>query len=65
MKKIDCIMLSNVMLLLSGSCKENTTTFNIPESRVGMFGYGSLMSKEFIESGLLDKKYDGPFISAP
>lgn len=29
-----------------------------------MFGYGSLMSKTFIESGLLEKDYKGPFLPA-
>lgn len=29
-----------------------------------MFGYGSLMSKTLIETGLLDKAYDGPFLPA-
>lgn len=64
MKKNNCIMLSAIILLLFGSCKNQTTPFKIPKGHVGMFGYGSLMSEEFIESGLLDKTYDGPFLSS-
>jgi hypothetical protein len=50
--------------MLLGSCQENKKIFKIPEGYVGMFGYGSLMSKKFIETGLLQKNYNGPFLSA-
>jgi hypothetical protein len=52
-----------LVLLLAFGCQQKPT-FMIPEGRVGMFGYGSLMSKRFIESSLLEKNYDGPFLSA-
>lgn len=57
-------MVSAVILLILGSCQEKTPVFKIPEGHVGMFGYGSLMSKNLIETGLLDKVYDGPFLPA-
>ena len=63
MKKILCLMLASALLLVPGSCGEKEA-FNIPEGYVGMFGYGSLMSKNFIETGLLDAKYEGPFLPA-
>lgn len=62
MKQITRLMLSSALLLLMGSCQEKVKTFKIPEGHVGMFGYGSLMSKNLIETGLLDKAYDGPFL---
>ena len=46
------------------SCQESKKTFAIPEGHVGMFGYGSLMSKKLIDTGLLAEKYDGPYLSA-
>lgn len=64
MKLIPYITLSTIFLLLFTSCQEKKKIFNIPEGYVGMFGYGSLMSKNFIESGLLEKNYDGPFLAA-
>ncbi len=57
-------MLSSALLLLMRSCQEKVKIFKIPEGHVGMFGYGSLMSKTLIETGLLDKAYDGPFLPA-
>jgi hypothetical protein len=64
MKQITWLMLSSALLLLMGSCQEKVKIFKIPEGHVGMFGYGSLMSKTLIEMGLLDKAYDGPFLPA-
>lgn len=58
------LVLSTILLLLIGSCQEKKKTFSIPEGHVGMFGYGSLMSKNFIDSALLKKNYDGPFLPA-
>lgn len=49
--------------MLSG-CLEENKKFIIPEGHVGMFGYGSLMSKKFIETGLLHNGYDVPYLSA-
>ncbi|WP_026951293.1 gamma-glutamylcyclotransferase family protein [Algoriphagus mannitolivorans] len=54
--------LSLILILLG--CKESKKTFVIPEGHVGMFGYGSLMSKKLIETGLLEESYDGPFLPA-
>lgn len=51
-------------ILFLESCQEKIPTFQIPEGHVGMFGYGSLMSKKFIETGLLDKNYGGTFLPA-
>jgi hypothetical protein len=56
-------MISAAILFL-GSCQEKIETFTIPEGHVGMFGYGSLMSKNFIETSLVAKDYNGPFVSA-
>lgn len=64
MKQITWFMLSSSLLLLMGSCQEKVKIFKIPEGQVGMFGFGSLMSKNLIETGLLDKAYDGPFLPA-
>lgn len=64
MKLTSIISLSLLFIFLLCSCKESKPVFNIPEGHVGMFGYGSLMSKKLIEDGLLGKKYDGPFVSA-
>jgi len=64
MKHILTLILYIVFFLPFGSCKEKLTTFKIPDGHVGMFGYGSLMSKKLIETGLLDKAYDGPFLPA-
>jgi hypothetical protein len=64
MKQITWLMLSSSLLLLMGSCQEKLETFTIPEGHVAMFGYGSLMSKNLIETGLLDKAYNGPFLPA-
>ncbi len=64
MRLICSLALLAILLLLSESCQEKKKTFIIPEGHVGMFGYGSLMSKKFIDSVLLGKKYDGPFVSA-
>jgi hypothetical protein len=55
---------SILMLLMMGSCQEPKKSFIIPEGHVGMFGYGSLMSKKLIDTGLLAEKYEGPFLSA-
>jgi hypothetical protein len=55
---------SILMLLMMGSCQEPKKSFIIPEGHVGMFGYGSLMSKKLIDTGLLAEKYDGPYLSA-
>lgn len=57
-------ILTAVLLLLLGGCGENKEPFDIPEGYVGMFGYGSLMSKSFIETGLLGGHYEGPFLPA-
>jgi hypothetical protein len=64
MKLIYYFALSIFLLLILGSCQEKKKLFKIPEGYVGMFGYGSLMSKKFIETGLLQKDYKGPFLSA-
>lgn len=64
MKALIYLIFSFLMLLIMGSCQEPKKTFTIPEGHVGMFGYGSLMSKKLIETGLLAGKYDGPFLSA-
>jgi hypothetical protein len=64
MKLLFTLMIPAVILLLLGSCQEKFETFTIPEGHVAMFGYGSLMSKKLIETGLLDKNYEGPFLSA-
>jgi hypothetical protein len=64
MKLKSTLMIPAVVLFLLGSCQEKIPTFTIPEGHVGMFGYGSLMSKNLIETGLLDKAYDGPFLPA-
>lgn len=64
MKHIFTLMISATLVLLLGSCQEKEPIFKIPEGHVGMFGYGSLMSKTMIETGLLDKAYDGPFLPA-
>lgn len=58
-----CLLLASAILFFQGSCREKAT-FEIPEGYVGMFGYGSLMSKNFIETGLLGGKYEGPFLPA-
>jgi hypothetical protein len=52
------------VLLVITSCQQEKKTFQIPEGYVGMFGFGSLTSRKFIETGLLNDKYDGPFVSA-
>ncbi|MCL6257705.1 gamma-glutamylcyclotransferase [Aquiflexum sp. TKW24L] len=64
MKHIFNLMLYAILSFLLGSCQEKTPIFKIPEGHVGMFGYGSLMSKNLIETGLSDKAYDGPFLPA-
>jgi hypothetical protein len=64
MKHLLLPMISAALTFLLGSCQEKMPTFTIPEGHVGMFGYGSLMSKNLIETGLLDKAYDGPFLPA-
>lgn len=64
MKLISTLILSAAISFLFGSCQEKIETFKIPEGHVGMFGYGSLMSKNLIETGLLDKAYNGPFLPA-
>jgi hypothetical protein len=64
MKQMLFPMLSAVLVFLLGSCQDKNPIFEIPEGHVGMFGYGSLMSKNLIETGLLDKAYDGPFSPA-
>ena len=64
MKLLFTLMIPALVLLLLGSCQEKLETFTIPEGHVAMFGYGSLMSKNLIETGLLDKAYNGPFLPA-
>lgn len=64
MRLIRYLTFSAILLLLLASCQEKKKNFIIPKGYVGMFGYGSLMSKTFIETGLLEKNYDGPFLSA-
>lgn len=64
MKLLSALIISAALSFLLGSCQEKMPTFTIPEGYVGMFGYGSLMSKKLIETGLLDKNYEGPFLSA-
>lgn len=46
MKQITWLMLSSSLILLMGSCQEKVKIFKIPEGQVGMFGFGSLMSKK-------------------
>lgn len=59
------VLTSAVLLLfLLSSCRDSKERFEIPEGYVGMFGYGSLMSKNFIETGLLGGQYEGPFLPA-
>lgn len=55
-------LLTSGMLLIG--CHGSRTTFTIPPGHVGMFGYGSLTSRKFIETGLINSSYDGPFLSA-
>ncbi len=64
MKRIHYFALLTFLVMLFGSCHEKKKIFTIPEGYVGMFGYGSLMSKKFIEKGLLQKNYKGPFLLA-
>lgn len=64
MNLISTLTISAALAFLLGSCQEKIPTFKIPEGHVGMFGYGSLMSKKLIETGLLDKTYDGPYLPA-
>jgi hypothetical protein len=64
MKIIRHLALSTIGFLLLFGCQNSKKTFKIPDGYVGMFGYGSLTSKNFIETGLLDSSYDGPFFSA-
>lgn len=45
-------------------CQEKKKVFKIPSGHVGMFGYGSLTSKKFIETGLLKSNYSGPYLPA-
>ena len=63
MKKFYCITLSALLIFLLLSCNQKKKNFTIPEGYVGMFGYGSLMSKKFIETSLIQKNYKGPFLS--
>lgn len=58
------LIFSAAFLTILGGCKEPKKDFIIPDGHVGMFGYGSLMSKKLIETGLLDKVYDGPYLPA-
>jgi len=53
---------SIILILLLVSCREKKQIFKIPEGHIAMFGYGSLMSKNFIQNGLLQKNYNGPFL---
>ena len=64
MKLSQSIFLTTLVVLLLSGCQKSKLTFRIPEGHVGMFGYGSLTSRNFIETGLLDGKYEGPFVSA-
>ena len=63
MKRFQALTLLALLLFSVSACKQQQT-FQIPEGYVGMFGYGSLMSKNFIETGLLGGKYEGPFLPA-
>tara|TARA_R110001592_G_C12982218_1_gene734300 strand:- start:205 stop:936 length:732 start_codon:yes stop_codon:yes gene_type:complete len=64
MKLTQHLILSTLGLLLLFGCQNSKETFTIPDGHVGMFGFGSLTSKKFIETGLLNSSYDGPFLSA-
>lgn len=64
MNKSIYIVLLALFSLHFVSCHQKMETFKIPEGHVGMFGYGSLMSKSFIETGLVAKNYNGPFLPA-
>jgi len=64
MKQFPTLCISITLALLIGSCREKHEVFRIPDGYVGMFGYGSLMSKNFIETGLLGGTYEGPFLPA-
>jgi hypothetical protein len=63
MKLLRYLLLTLIPLLILGSCQEKKLIFKIPEGHVAMFGYGSLMSKNFIQNGLLQKNYNGPFLT--
>jgi hypothetical protein len=57
------LSVSIILIILLGSCHRKKKIFKIPHGHVAMFGYGSLMSKNFIQNGLLQKNYNGPFLS--
>lgn len=50
MKHLLLPMISAALTFFLGSCQDKTPIFTIPEGHVGMFGYGSLMSKNLIET---------------
>lgn len=64
MKRLPYLLTSLMILFVFENCTGPRETFEIPDGYVGMFGYGSLMSKNFIETGLLGGKYEGPFLPA-
>lgn len=64
MNKSIYIVLLALFSLHFVNCHQKMETFKIPEGHVGMFGYGSLMSKSFIETSLVAKNYNGPFLPA-
>ena len=64
MKRTNYFALLTFPIILMGSCQKKKPVLRIPEGHVAMFGYGSLMSKNFIENGLLQKNYKGPFLLA-
>ncbi len=63
-KKIRYQLFLSIFLILCMSCYQKKKVFRIPDGHIAMFGYGSLMSKKFIQTGLLQKNYQGPFLSA-
>lgn len=64
MKLFSSLLLILVFSITLISCQKPKKSFVIPEGHVGMFGYGSLMSKKLIETGLLGESYDGPYLPA-
>jgi hypothetical protein len=64
MKLLKNLSLVIVLVMVMASCQKKKEVFKIPKGYVGMFGFGCLMSKKFIETGLLVNQYDGPFLSA-
>ena len=62
MKRLPYLLASLMPLPLFASYSKRREAFQISEGYVGMFGYGSLISKNFIETGLLGGNYEGPFL---